>query len=239
LGLFTQCRLARALDSLERRHIEAETRALSSAFLDSLRVKVIQLAAANYSIEEVLVSLPERVARLEVRHQPTLGVTFAIDKDKTPGSRWDLFLEGGPLPQLTLCTYHGTGFRCPRGWGEDIITSGGANALWIDSKGYWGGCEGDLYLFLKRRNFGRSLFLGVPQSEASEAGLQLRHACRTVRVATAVDRPEPLRLSRWSWQQKRFVRRFDTALTETLGAERLRRILEAMGIDLKLWLSRP
>jgi hypothetical protein len=237
LGLFTQCRLACYLDSLDSAHIQSRTRALLSAHFDSLHVRTTHVVGAVLSTEQALDRFARQLSGLEIRHQPVQGVTFAVDKDKNILSRWDLFLEGGVLPELSLSTYHGTRFHAPPAWPETIIKTRACNTLWFEGKGYWGRSEGDLYLACKRRMLGRSLFLGVPDLAAAGAGLELRRICQTIQTMRVVQRSEGVKLSRWFWQRRRFLKTFDRILINRLGAEKLAGILRIAGIEPGQWLS--
>ena len=237
MGLFTQCRLACYLDSLEPAHIESRARVLLSALFESLRVRTVHVVGTALSTDDALNRFAGKLSSLEIKHQPVQGVTFGIDKDKNILSRWDLFLEGGVLPELNLCTYHGTRFHPPPAWPETIIKTSGCNALWFEGKGYWGRSEGDLYLACKRSMLGRSLFLGVPDLAAAGAGLELRQICQTVQTMRVVQRSEGVRLSRWFWQRRRFLKAFDRILINRLGVEKLAGILRTAGIEPGQWLS--
>jgi hypothetical protein len=237
LGLFTQCRLARYLDSFEPAHIESLARMLLSGFFDSLHVKTVHVVGAALSTEEALNRVAEQLSNIKIKHQPTQGVTFGLNKDKNILSRWTLFLEGGPLPELTLSTFHGTGFRPPPEWQEAIMKTAAVNTLWFDGKGDWGRSEGDLYIACKRRMLGRSLFLGIPDPAAAGAGLELREVCQTVQTTRVSRRSEYFKLSRWFWQRRGFLRVFDRILINRLGVEKLAAILRVMGIESDQWLS--
>jgi hypothetical protein len=236
LGLFTQCRLARYLDSLEPAHIESLARVLLSALFESLHVRRVHVVGAVLSTDEALNRFAGKLSSFEIKHQPIQGVTFGLDTDKNIHSRWNLFLEGGVLPELNLYTYHGTGFRPPPEWPEAIMRTAAVSALWLDGRGSWGRSEGDLYLACKRSRLGRSLFLGVPHPAAATAGLELRQICQTVQTMKASHRPGSVKLSRWFWQRRRFLRTFDKILINRLGVEKLAAMLRTAGLEPDQWL---
>jgi hypothetical protein len=192
---------------------------------------------AALSREGALSRFAEQLSSIKIKHQPTQGVTFGLDKDKNILSRWTLFLEGGPLPELSLSTYHGTGFRPPPGWPAAIMKTAAVNALWFDGKGDWGRSEGDLYIACKRRLLGHSLFLGVPDLAASTAGLELRQVCQTIQTMRVFHDAEYFKLSGWFWQRRRFLRTFDRVLINRLGVEKLAAILRTMDLEPDQWLS--
>lgn len=227
----------RYLNGLEPAHIESQARIFLSALFGSLHIKTVHIVGSALLPEEALGKFAAQLAGIKIKHQPTQGLTFALDKEKNVLSRWSLFLEGGPLPELSLCTYHGTGFRSPHEWPVEIMKTTATNVLWFGGKGYWGLSEGDLYLYCKRAILGSSLFLGVPDSSAAGAGFELRRICQTVQTMKARRHSEYFKLSDWSWRQRRFLKSFDSILIESLGAEKLADTLRAMDIDPDRWLS--
>jgi hypothetical protein len=210
---------------------------LLSAFFNSLHVRTVHIVGAALSTEEALSRFAGKLSSIQIKQEPTQGLTFGLDKGKNMLSRWTLFLEGGPLPELSLSTYHGTGFRPPAEWPEVVIKTAGLNVLWFDGKGDWGRSEGDLYIACKRRMLGRSLFLGIPDSAAARAGLELREACWTVQTMRVSHRSEYCKLSRWFWQRRRFLAIFDRILINQLGMEKLSAILQTMNLEPHQWLS--
>ncbi len=237
MGLFTQCRLARYLDSLEPAHIASQVQLLTSVLFDSLNARTIHIVGAVLPAEEASARFADRLSRIAVKHRPIHGVTFGVNKEENILSRWDFFLEGGPLPELNVCTYHGTHFRPPDKWPETIVGARAANALWFEGKGYWGTKQSDLYLFLKRAALRRSIFLGIPDAPAAAAGNELREICSSIRTDVAREEKGAFRLSRWSWRKKKFVRDFDRALLEKVGTARMTAILTTLGINNEQWLS--
>ena len=49
--------------------------------------------------------------------------------------------------------------------------------------------------------------------------------------------PGLYQLSSWRWSQRRFVRKFDKLLLDSLGREELAKALKPMGTDLDHWLK--
>lgn len=237
MGLFTQCRLARNLDSLEPAHVASQVRLFTSALFDSLNATKIHIVSAVLPVEEAIQRLAAQISSFAIKHQPIQGVTFGINKDENILSRWDLFLEGGPLPELNISTYHGTHFRPPAHWPETIMATGAVNAFWFEGKGYWGSNQSDLYLLLKRMALRRFMLLGIPDPAASAAGNELRELCSSIRTNLAQNETGAFKLSRWWWRRKRFVRDFDEALLEKVGAAGMAVILRALGISYQQWIS--
>lgn len=237
MGLFTQCRLTRHLDGLEPAHIASQVRLFTSALFDSLSVRTVHLVDAALPAEEGAARVANQISGIAVRHRPIRGVTFGVNKDENILSRWDLFLEGGPLPELNVCTYHGTHFRPPADWPETIMATGAVDAFWFEGKGYWGNRQSDLYLLLKRMALRRSMLMGIPNAAAAAAGNELRELCSSIRTNAVQNETGTFKLSRWWWRRNRFVRDFDEALLEKVGAARMAGTLTALGISYEQWIS--
>jgi len=189
----------------------------------------------------------EYFARLGQRH-PSLvadagtvstGMSFGLDKESNPRSWWNLSLNRGPMPVLELLSYHGYDFKPPGGWEKSLFANREAvHVLWMEArtgagvKRYWGAGH-HIYLLEKRQNL-FPFSEGDSGEEAIGAGWRLRELCRTVWNRQRANKADPYSLS--SSDQKRFMQRFDKALLDEVGAEKLAALLEVMGTDLDHWL---
>jgi hypothetical protein len=166
------------------------------------------------------------------------GMSFGLDKESNPRSWWNLNLYRGPLPVLELLSYHGYDFKPRGGWERSLFANGEAvHVLWMDArtgvgvKRYWGD-GGDIYLLQKRQNL-LPFSKGDSGEEAVKAGRRLRDLCRIVWRRQRGNKAGLYKLS--SLDQKRFMRKFDKALLDEVGAEKLAALLEVMGTNLDHW----
>ncbi|MGA2603559.1 MAG: hypothetical protein ABSG14_04965 [Verrucomicrobiia bacterium] len=167
------------------------------------------------------------------------GMSFGLDKESNRRSWWDLNLYRGPLPILELLSYHGYDFKPLGGWERSLFANGEAvHVLWMDAragagvKRYWG-AGGNIYLLKKRQDL-LPVSKGDSGEEAIKAGRRLRDLCRIVWRRQRGNKAGLYKLS--SLDQKRFMQRFDKALLDEVGAEKLAVLLEMMGTSLDHWL---
>ena len=168
------------------------------------------------------------------------GMSFGIGNESNPRGWWNLTVHRGPFPLLELLSYHGYDFKPPSGWEESLFADREAvHVLMIDARAGVGvkryrGAGHYIYLLRKREH----LFLfsrGDSGEEAIKAGRRLCDLCHTVWKRQRGNKANLYRLS--SSDQYRFMQRFDKALLDEVGAEKLAGILEVIGTDLAHWLQ--
>ena len=168
------------------------------------------------------------------------GMSFGIGNESNPRSWWNLTVYSGPLPLLELLTYHGYDFKPPGGWEDSLFANREAvHVLLMDTrtrmgaKRYWGAGH-YMYLMSKRQNL-FPFSQGDSGEEAIKAGRRLRDLWQIVWKRQRGNKTGLCKLS--SSDQKRFVVRFDKALLDEVGAEKLAGLLEVIGTDLDHWLQ--
>jgi len=180
---------------------------------------------------------PSRAAGAET---VSAGISFGIGNESNPSSWWNLTVYRGPFPLLELLSYHGYDFEPPSGWEESLFANREAvHVLMIDTRAGVGvkryrGAGHHIYLLGKSQNL-FPFSQGDPGEEAIKAGRRLRDLCHIVWKRQRGNKADLYRLS--SSDQPRFMQRFDKALLDEVGAEKLAGLLEVIGTDLDHWLQ--
>ena len=234
MGIVFQSPARRFIDGLSDDEIAAGVKKLLSGFFDATAAHTVEVESGPFVPPEAVNQLCLLLVRAPRLPEVSSGVSFGIDKDRNPRSKWSLLLHRGPLPLLELRTTKGTGFDPPRKWEQVLIDSGAAHIAWTSGKEYFGAAD-SIYLLKKRRElFPQSK--GRSTDEAVKSGLRLRQLCRDV-WSEKPEATKPYRLSSWKRTQKRFIKGFDDLLVRKVGAEEFSEVLAAMGTNLPEWLA--
>ncbi len=238
MGLFPLCRVVRFVDSLSIDTIEAASRRLLEGLFESLSVHTVRLSPRLRSVTlepaEAIGVCSRRMAELKPLPKGSRGISFALEQNGKSRSDWDLFLHRDPLPLLDLGTLVDGGFEPAPGWGAGLIEKETGD-VFCDSTGYFGS-QHYIYLLLKQQRL-RRFSSGQSTPEAVAAGLALRRECLKVSARASDQKPERYMLCGGNSEKRRLLQQFDRALLDAVESANLQEILNAMGIDLDLWLQ--
>lgn len=204
----------------------------STAYLDALAKPVKhEVLPASIAARQGAI----RMAQLPQPSRISTGISFGLDQEPvSPRTSWSLMFHRGPLPMLELRLTDQTGFKPPAGWADCLLEKRAVHMV-TTTRSHLGSAD-HLYLFVK----GKAIFphsRGESSAEAASAGRSLRQFCRELTSGQAATTNRPSRLSFWRWKQKRFVRKFDKALTNHVGGHQLSTVLEAMGTSPTEWFQ--
>jgi hypothetical protein len=259
MALFPKCLIRQFVDGLASEQLEVEAKRYLTNVFDGLEVRSVERLSKTYSVEDAINSISIELAQQKppsagsgalfsqaldgnqtlMLHGGAIstGVTFGIDTDVNPRSRWDVLLHRNPLPLLEMRTYHGYHFKQRPGWRKRIIAAGAA--VWTD--GMFGitvphFCgPGDLIYLLNKWRTIFVRFNGTPSEDAVHAGFQLRQFCRSAWERKANKFDNIYCLPFWKGKRVAFMHSFDSSLLDEMGADKLTLFLRAMGTDWDEW----
>ena len=264
MALFPQCVIGKFLNTSSETEVEEEARKLLPAFFESCNAENIECFGEIYSANDAVRNLSARLASQKaptsvaemINHvsenrgavvfqkgNASMGVTFNVCNGRNAKSRWMLCSSCGPIPMLELRVNHGRDFNPQRQWGEEFFNRGVADLVWLDGKFGVGrptcfANHDNQYIFWKRQELmSKVSFDRNPSQQAIQAGVALRQICHKVNESEKNDSGDAAILVSWPWKRRRLIKAFDRALIDETGADKLRTILNAMGITVDQWIA--
>lgn len=251
------CDITRLITSSSEEDARGETHAFLYAIFQSMEVQEVTRVGIKYTAEEASHTLsrhlaiyvePLPISELLARIQGqdlsvemcagvrTFGINFDI-KQRFNSSGCTLYYRFGPLPVLELGVLYFADVRTPRQWAESLISSKAVDVIrtqtnWLRLNRRYG--AGDRrYLLWKRDKL-----LREPKATrlVLQEGRVLRELCTAVWNNQSNDLAK-MATKTWPGSNVLFIKAFDKALVDEVGADKLSRLLKTLGTTIDQWLE--